>query len=142
SSILGNVLHGNRHVPALTTVVLNRAIHEVLFRQGDILSILHRILTLDGTSGRERPASTACSLILDSRDDSGISPVQTIGDLPVVGRSDGRRGGRLNRGCCSGCRRGGRTDGIRIVGIVRIIGVVGVVWVVRLRTVVMMRPVS
>jgi hypothetical protein len=55
----------------------SRAVHQVLLREGDEVSSLESVGTLSGSSGGERPAASAITLVLDLSDDVSCSPVNS-----------------------------------------------------------------
>jgi len=92
SSVLDDVLHGVGHETSVASLVSirSRAIHQVLLRERDELSGREEVSTLSGASGREGPARSALTLILDRSDSSLGSPVQRVREISIGGPDDTR----------------------------------------------------
>ena len=68
------------------------AIDQLLLRQGDQLTRVDEVSSLDGTSGREGPAGSARGLVLDGGDGTLISPVDSLGSITEHGGHTARAG--------------------------------------------------
>ncbi len=75
--VVDDVLEGTVHLTSVAAEVsvAPRAIEEVLFRETDKSVSSKLPCTLNGTGGRERPASSALSLVLDTGDGTVVTPV-------------------------------------------------------------------
>jgi hypothetical protein len=69
------ILHSFSLKSTIATTVTSIAINELLFRELEKFSSLDEVSTLHGSSGREGPAGTALSLVLNWVDSSFRSPV-------------------------------------------------------------------
>ena len=69
-----------------------RAVNQVLFGQGHQFACLLEVLTLQGSSGGERPTGAALTLVLDGGDVAFFTPVHLSWGLEVAGGHK-RRGG-------------------------------------------------
>ena len=88
-----DILEGKVHESTFASVVAEsgRTIHKVLLAEGNQLSGLAEMLTLQRSSGRESPAGSALSLVLDGSHGSVFSPIDFSGGLGIGRRhvSDG-----------------------------------------------------
>jgi len=80
TTVGSNVFEGAGHQTTIATLVSVRsgAVHQVLLRDGGESSLLDLADTLNGTSGGERPAATALTLVLDGCNGTRCSPVNSI----------------------------------------------------------------
>ena len=78
SSVLDDVVHGVGHQTSVASHVTfsPRAVHQVLFGESNKAVSGKLVASFDGSGGGERPARTALSLVLNSSDDSFLSPVK------------------------------------------------------------------
>jgi len=90
TTVLDDVLEGVVHQTTIATIVsvAARAISQVLFRERDKVSSGDLVDTLNGTSGRESPAVTALSLVLDGSDSTASAPVNRGGGSNSGGGKD------------------------------------------------------
>lgn len=81
TSVLDDVLESAVHLTAVAAEVsvAPRAIEEVLLGEADEGVSLELPGSLEGTGGRERPASSALTLVLDSSDGTSVTPVLSGG---------------------------------------------------------------
>ena len=70
-----DVFEGVGHQTTTATVGLGIAIDKLLFREGDELTSGNEVTTFESTSGRESPAGTAGTLVLDGGDSTLLSPI-------------------------------------------------------------------
>jgi hypothetical protein len=78
NSVVGDdVVHGSGHETTVASLVSlsSGTIHKVLLRETDELVAGQKVATFCGSSGGERPARAALSLVLDGSDSSLLSPV-------------------------------------------------------------------
>jgi hypothetical protein len=96
NSLVGDdVVHGLGHESSIASLVslAGGAIHQVLFRQRNELLGGDEVASLSGSSGGERPARSALSLVLDGGNGSSGVPVPA-GGKSLRGRgADGAGGG-------------------------------------------------
>lgn len=78
------VAEGSALVATIAAVSIVDAVTELLLGEGDKLSSPDLVLTLEGTSGGESPASTTLTLILDSGHGTLGNPVDVAVDLGLV----------------------------------------------------------
>lgn len=83
SVVVADVLEGLVHESSVASMVsvLGGAVDEVLLGERDELSELTGVLSLEGSGGREGPAGSAHSLVLDVSHEVGVTPVDLIWDL-------------------------------------------------------------
>jgi len=118
-----DVLEGIDHETSVASLVSerSRAVHQVLLRKTDEgLSSLKNVGSFERSGGRERPARSALSLVLDSGDGVLLSPVHRGGESRK--RISGERDGALRPG---GAFPGGRSDvklGSEVVSLEFIVG--------------------
>lgn len=65
------------------------AVHVLLLREGEENAVINLEMSFKSSSGRECPAGSALSLILDGSDSSAVSPVNGFGNTVAVGASGG-----------------------------------------------------
>lgn len=79
--VLLSILESPLLPSTFASVGLGVAINELLLGEGDELTGGNLVSTFHGTSGGERPAGTALSLVLDGGDSTSILPVDNIGEV-------------------------------------------------------------
>jgi len=90
-----DVLHGINHETAIASLVAeaSRAVHQVLLREtNEGLSSLENVSSFERSGGRERPARSALSLVLDSSYGILGSPVHRGGNSLLGAESNGSLG--------------------------------------------------
>jgi len=69
---------GRKSTTATVVVKITSAINELLFTQVSELVVLNLIVGLYTTNGRESPATTALTLVLDGCNSTNCSPVPML----------------------------------------------------------------
>jgi hypothetical protein len=80
-SVLSGILDGKIMPSSVATFIfISVAINDLLFREGEELSLVDEVETFNDTGGRESPAWTALTLILDWGNSTLGSPINLIGE--------------------------------------------------------------
>jgi len=78
---LSSVFETITHQTTIAALISSNAINQVLFREGDEVLVVDEVETFEGTNGRESPAGTARSLVLDGGDGTLSSPIDGGGEV-------------------------------------------------------------